>query len=534
MKRRLFFRLTLILLIISLLSFGCYSYLDKKGPPFYQGPDPRYFENLIDSHADNQEVTYKRAEDFELRIATIDRETGPDPLSPPDKNQILKGELLLRFVWLSDVHIRQREIRLYSNWVSRKLDKFIPTFKFDDTQMDFHWALYVSLIAAINKLHCDLKKEGDQKGIEFMIHTGDSVDTGSMEELYQYLYITNKLEIPWLNLVGNHDVSIFGNLLSRYGYGRGPGVIFYPIGNMGDFIWMHHRHTQEISGFGRYLLPVPPKSHHLPSVEPYLGQNRPETFYHGFDLKNAAGSSGSNSERPRFESFEKAGYYCFDLCEKPIPIRLIALNSTKKDGLGKGISIDSDQRKWFKGNLRIEKGDVNLVFLHHRPKKADGTIALLSDHGNAAVVAFTGDSHEHHLKWHSGMKGGGFYELNSGCLLYFPQIGRIIELRRTQDGRVWIISRALWSKLMTVREHDMPSKDRKEIDKILNKDCRDVDEMRREKIQKNLSEAVRCGNYGGYKDYLRNLGFKWRFWDPAQPFDKVWDEANVIIPVEHR
>ena len=88
---------------------------------------------------------------------------------------------------------------------------------------------------------------------------------------------------------------------------------------------------------------------------------------------------------------------------------------------------------------------------------------------------------------------------------------------------------------MTVREKDMPSKDHiKWIDNILDK-CLNQDEIPRKKNQENLSEAVRCGNYGGYRDYLYNLQFKWRFWDRgAQPFDKVWYEANVIIPVEHR
>ena len=86
---------------------------------------------------------------------------------------------------------------------------------------------------------------------------------------------------------------------------------------------------------------------------------------------------------------------------------------------------------------------------------------------------------------------------------------------------------------MTVREKDMPSKDHiNEIDDILD-DC--LNKSSRKENQENLSNAVRCGNYGGYRDYLYNLQFKWRFWDRgAQPFDKVWDEANVIIPVEHR
>jgi len=45
----------------------------------------------------------------------------------------------------------------------------------------------------------------------------------------QFIYISNQLNIPWLNLVGNHDDTIFGNYNPRLGYGRDPDVNFYPV-----------------------------------------------------------------------------------------------------------------------------------------------------------------------------------------------------------------------------------------------------------------------------------------------------------------
>jgi hypothetical protein len=139
-------------------------------------------------------------------------------------------------------------------------------------------------------------------------------------------------------------------------------------------------------------------------------------------------------------------------------------------------------------------------------------------------VVFTGHTHKHHLQRHGGSNGGGYYELNTGSVLEFPQIGRLIELRGEPEGPVWLISRALWSSPMTVLEREMPSQ---ESSGEALKECRD----NRDEKRKNLAEAVRCGHYGAYQDYIRNQKKKWRFWDRPQPFDEAWAAANVIIPV---
>jgi hypothetical protein len=96
---------------------------------------------------------------------------------------------------------------------------------------------------------------------------------------------------------------------------------------------------------------------------------------------------------------------------------------------------------------------INLIFSHHRPQEFDAeTKALLTASGHGPVVMFTGHTHEHHLDKHEGSNGQVYYELNTGAVLEFPQIGRLIELRGTPQGAVWLVSRALWSNLMAVVE----------------------------------------------------------------------------------
>lgn len=496
-------------LLIWPLFTGCYSYFAATPPSFYDGPEEKYFKNLkceyetqleqnyfesLICHSRTQldnKFTFELAPESQLRV---------EGFNPKDKDEDLKAPLLLRFVWFSDVQFRQRELKLGSNFFSRLLDYSIASAERNRAQEDFHWAVYFSQIEATNRLH-------RVSPLDSMIHTGDSIDTGSIEELYQFIYISDLLEIPWLNLIGNHDITILGNYKERLGYGRDPGVMFHPVGDPDNFIWMH-RAPRVISGFGRYLLPTPAKSAHKPSVNTWLGKKLPPTSHHGFDL---------NSGRT-------PGDYSIDLRETSIPIRLIALNSAKKDKAGAKGSIDPQkQRPWLKDELLPANKGINLVFIHHSPEDFDlGTQALLSSPSNGPLVLFSGHTHQHHLKEHTGRDGGRYYELDTGSVLEFPQIGRLIELRATPGGPVWLVSRALGNTLMPLRER--PGDD---LINAVVKDC--LQKERRDAKRENIGEAVLCGHYGAVADYRKD---KTHFWQESpQPFREAWKNANVIIPV---
>ena len=219
--------------------------------------------------------------------------------------------------------------------------------------------------------------------------------------------------------------------------------------------------------------------------------------------------------------YDKAlGYYAVDLCETGIPIRLIALNSAKSDEWGADGRITTTQREWMKTALQSTTGGINLVFAHHRPQEFDAeTQALLSAQGHGTVVMFTGHTHQHSLMRHASADRPGYYELNTGSVLEFPQIGRVIELRGTPSGPVWLVSRALWSTFMAVREMPLDS----EIEKTLA-ECRE----NRDDKRKDMGEAVRCGHYAAYGDYLKG---RRHAWGRVQLFEEAWKEANVMIPI---
>ena len=289
-------RLAAILCLTALL-IGCYSFIGRYGSPFYEGPDTHYFERLVDRsfrpESLGPDFTPNLAPDEALQV----KGAGPEFLP-----QCLSAPLLLRFAWLSDVQLRQREVKLFSDRASLTLDKVIPSFERNPVQEDYDWAVYTSYIAAINQLHLkDLP-------LDFMIHTGDAIDAGSIEELYRFIYITNKLQIPWMNLIGNHDISIFGNYQERLGYTRQAGVSFYPVGNQANFLLMHARERM-ISGFGPHLLPVPGEGGHSPSMDGNVKIR--STCLHGFDLYLNRDPLDQCPEGQEIQNLP--GYYAFDI-----------------------------------------------------------------------------------------------------------------------------------------------------------------------------------------------------------------------------
>jgi hypothetical protein len=563
MKKRAFLRLIVLLAVCALFT-GCYTYIAANDYSLRSSLDQRYFENLIDTGANVLEKTssFSTAKDSELSVMRINSPAAT--ASDDEKNEALKAPLISRFVWLSDVHMPQREIRFGSEIFSNMVDELIPVTRRGKAQDDFFWAVYLSQIEAINKLNDSLKKKGES--IDFMIHTGDSADRGSMEELYQFIYISNKLDIPWLNLVGNHDVTILGNYNARLGYGFDPDVVFFPISTLSNFIWMHRNDDKCLtSGYGRHMLSFPDICKHHPSLKG--NKKLVPTSYHGFDLgfDDVNGECGElPSAMCKYKIFNYAGDYTTDLNNSSVPVKLIVMNSAMKDAFGSGCSIDDRQRKWLNkklnGNNEEQNGDVKtpkkekrkkkddqiyLFFMHHRPNVCDENTALLTEHGgNGTMVAFTGHVHpasRFDVTWHPGKNGNGFYELNTGAIIEYPQFGRIIELRGKPGGKIWLIARALWNSLMNVREAEMPDLETikkvtadcivdpaKIKDKKINEKQAALD--RREKKQKNIKDAIQCGYYDAYDHYFADI-HKARWWDKPELFENVWKNANVIVDI---
>jgi hypothetical protein len=279
-----------------------------------------------------------------------------------------------------------------------------------------------------------------------------------------------------------------------------------------------HRKERMISGFGRHLLPTPSEYGHPASEDSFPGRKFPPTFHHGFDLSIDQTCRDGPTKVLNYEAVP--GYYATDLCATALPIRLIAMNTAKMDEWGADAHIPPGQRAWLEGVLPTGDEGISMVFAHHRPDEFDAdTLGVLNRPGRAPMVMFTGHTHKHHIKLHGDSGGPMYYELNTGAILEYPQIGRLIELRGTPQGRVWLLSRAFWSSLMAVG--DMPMK--QEVAETLDQCVQD-----RLTKRENLAEAVKCGHYGALKDYWGN---KKKVLGRPQPFADAWENANVIIPI---
>jgi hypothetical protein len=507
-KMRLFSmaRLTAILIFAAVLT-GCYSFIGRYGSPFYEGPDTHYFERLVDRsfrpESLGPDFTPKLAPDEALQVEGA----GPELLS-----QCLNAPVLLRFAWLSDVQLRQREVKLFNDRASLTLDKVIPSFERNPVQEDYHWAVYTSYIAAINQLH----RNGQP--LDFMIHTGDAIDAGSIEELYKFIYITNKLQIPWLNLIGNHDISIFGNYRERLGYTREAGVSFYPVGNQSNFLLMHARERM-ISGFGPHLLPVPAEMGHSPSMDGNAKIS--STCLHGFDLYLNRDSMDICPEGP--ELLNLPGYYAFDIDAAAVPIRVIALNSARQETWGADGEIDASQRAWLQQLMDTAEGRLLLVFSHHRPFDFDAaTLSILHQQRVEPMVFFSGHTHKHHLTQHNRGDGRAFFELNTGSILDYPQLGRLIELRGAPGGELCLISRTLWPSHLNI-DRNIPGE---ELQNILT----DCEGMRLEYFPL-LYLAASCGHYGALEDFR---GSRASPFGKLQSMEAASSAANVVILLKGR
>jgi hypothetical protein len=494
-------RLTAVL-VLAVSLIGCYSFIGRYGSPFYEGPDRHYFERLVDrsfrSESLGPDFTPNLAPDDALQVVGV---------SPDYLMQCLNAPVLLRFAWLSDVQLRQREVKLFNDRASLTLDKVIPTFERNPVQEDYDWAVYTSYIGAINQLH------RNSLTLDFMIHTGDAVDAGSIEELYKFIYITNKLQIPWLNLVGNHDISIFGNYKERLGYTRQAGVNFYPVGSQSNFLLMHARERM-ISGFGPHLLPVPAEMGHSPS-EDGTAKIR-STCLHGFDLYLRQDPSDPCPEGAEIQNLP--GYYSFDIDATAVPIRIIALNSARQETWGADGEIDVRRQAWLQHTMDTAEGRLLLVFSHHRPFDFDAaTMAILHQPRREPLVFFSGHTHKHHLTQHKKEDGRAFFELNTGSILDYPQLGRLIELRGAPGGKLCLVSRTLRPSHLDI-DRNIPIA---ELQKILL----DCESMRLEYFQL-LHLAARCGHYGALEDFRHA---KTRPWGEPQSMEAALSAANVVI-----
>lgn len=118
---------------------------------------------------------------------------------------------LLAFVHASDIQIREGAVTLGDRDLSRRFDWVIQSFEYDNDLQFYNQYMAEATVATINKA---VAVEPDPRlAPSFVIHTGDGIDAGVMSELVRFHQLIDRMSVPVFDVLGNHDVLIFGNLL---------------------------------------------------------------------------------------------------------------------------------------------------------------------------------------------------------------------------------------------------------------------------------------------------------------------------------
>jgi hypothetical protein len=386
-------------------------------------------------------------------LAPTDRPGQPRPVALDDASA---GELVFRVGLVSDVHIRQSAVKLFSDDVSRSLDHVIDSFERNGYQEAFQNAVYAATVAAFNQLADVADKP------RLLINTGDATDAGTVQEAYDFTAISRYLRYPVLYALGNHDDAIFGNYKARLGYTKEAGPTFYPVGAKGRFLLFFNQTPRRIAGFRDELVPLPSTSFDsevnarwgaldFPRETVAGAEPRPTTrpddpsvickkgsglcqqrsFCGGFDL------GGGRDLRGRCE--EAVGYYAVTLTGGGgTTVQLIGLNTTAETKWGQWADFPDDERRWLDEQLARD-ADVTILFMHHPPADLPALRSRLQEAAKQRpLVTLSAHAHSHHTTWEDG-----FWDINTGSLEEFPQWSRLVEIRRAGNGRLYLNARVL-------------------------------------------------------------------------------------------
>ena len=385
----------------------------------------------------------------------------------------------LSFFHLSDVQLHDERVYMFSKNLTSFFDKFVNSFEHDPDMVFYDYSYYLAVIGAMRILSDRLANE---KGIEpsFMIHTGDSVNMGVVSELYELIYITNNLEIPWFNVIGNHDFQVYGNISSKHVGVINPNMGFQTINSRYNFINMHGK------GFD-----LDSRIYFSPDNAPHgnTASDR-RSVYNGFDMRGKFTLENEFLNERMNQPCEKChGYYFFEALEpkdNDPGILCVVLDTTTKNfrfSLGtvyKDVEnediTDKELRKalkyeqinWLKDVLERYSTKNNwmvLVFAHHPLSRgffdeSDEELIKIFEKPKYNVIAyFCGHNHTHEINYHKNSNNAntfGFWEVITGSIFEYPKKGSLVTLRLTEEKRWELMLQSFWPYFIKRSNADIP------------------------------------------------------------------------------
>jgi 3',5'-cyclic AMP phosphodiesterase CpdA len=337
------------------------------------------------------------------------------------------------------------------------------------------------IIRTVNRIHAA------GRNIDFLLHTGDSVDNAQHNELdwlhavmngtavnpltgpddrnpdnipeptldphrtftaqglYQQGTHGNRATIPWYLLLGNHDVRAIGVFPIIDDHGRRIAPLPLPdrpglwlpteLDPLADFAYGRITPAQ----------PGPPNLLERPlPIEP----NDQRAYFNRNAFLNAAwNSTTAPTGHGLPDPIHAATWYSLS----PAPgLRLIALDTTANAGVVPGLvyhegGLSIEQYLFLRSELAAadQRGEIALVATHHPSEAldpdygseitADQFRALLSEHPSA-VVHLAGHRHRNRV-----VDRGSYLEIETCSTLDLPQEGRLVEIWRDEStGNVTI------------------------------------------------------------------------------------------------
>lgn len=327
------------------------------------------------------------------------------------------------FVHLSDVQLRDEQVRLYDKETSELADNLIPSFEHHPFVEAFDGALYYAIIQTVNATAADATRPVELRPT-LMIHTGDAIDAGVITELYEFVYISNELEIPWYNVIGNHDIGTFGNIDPDDMYVNDPFVDFMTIHSELGFINMHDDAYEY-----RVLAPRTPLN--SGDDEALMAGDTLYSKFNGFDRQYYTPAY----IREKLTICDHCpGYYSLEVRTRreatgDPAIQLIVLNTGFS--LGAGGRIDEIQMRWLKDEIARCGDKLILVCGHHNIDTIeDGEkISELFARSPSVVAYLCGHKHRHNINYRPGPDGSfGFWEVVTDAIFAYPQQGSLVTI----------------------------------------------------------------------------------------------------------